>query len=113
MPKKLVSNLLRDWSRRAVADHDAIDGPDGRDFGGSSSKEDFIGDVEQLTRDGLFDHRKAEVAGDGHDRVTGDARKALELASGGVYRTPLRTTNTFSPEPSETSPLTSSAIPSE
>ena len=35
-----------------------------------------------------------------------------ELARGGVKMTPLRTMKTFSPEPSLTSPFTSSAMPS-
>jgi len=33
---------------------DLVDGPDRRDLGGGSSEEDFVGDLELLSRDHLF-----------------------------------------------------------
>ena len=71
--EELFGNCLCDLARLPVANHDAVDGADGRDLGGRAGEEDFVGDVEQLARQGLFGDREAEMAGDGQHRVAGDA----------------------------------------
>ena len=71
MAKNSSAICLVIWPGFAVADEDAIDGADGRDFGGGAGEEDFVGDVEHLARKRLLDDRDAEVAGDGEDASRG------------------------------------------
>ena len=65
MPKNSSAICLGDLAGLAVADHDAVDGADGRNLGGGAGEEDFVGDVEQLARNRLLGDREAQMAGDG------------------------------------------------
>lgn len=71
--EELFPQLFGEGPGVAVADEDAVDGADGGDLGGGAHEEDFVGDVDHLTRDALLDDGDADVAGEGEDGVAGDA----------------------------------------
>ena len=57
----------------AGADGAVVHFADGRDLGGGTGEEGFVGDVQLVTGELLFFHGVAQVAGHLHDGVTGDA----------------------------------------
>src|SRR5690349_11753862 len=59
----------------AFAHYDAVNGADGRNFRRRSSKEDFIGDVKDLARQHLLDHRNSAFFGELDDGSAGDPRQ--------------------------------------
>src|SRR3954468_21953229 len=73
-------NLLRDRATFAAADVDAIDTANRRHFRRGAAEEDLVGDVEHLARHLLLLDLETEIAGDGDDRVAGDA-----VQEGAVY----------------------------
>jgi len=71
--EEFVLDAFGDGAAGAVADDEAIDRADGRDFDGSAAEKQFICDVEHLARNDLFDDGNFELAAQSHHRVASDA----------------------------------------
>ena len=100
--EKLLMNGLRDGTHPSVANANLVHGADGRDLGRCSGEERLVRDVQHLAR-----HALLRPTGIPSSRAICRTESRVipgstELPSGAVCRTPLRTTNTFSPEPSLT-----------
>src|SRR5712692_10363071 len=58
-----------------LADLYAVDRADGRDLDSRAGEEEFVDDVEHFAGDDLLFHGNAQILGESHDRVAGDARQ--------------------------------------
>src|SRR5690606_9527265 len=74
--------LLGDRSAPPVPDRPVVELPDRGDLGRRPGEEGLVGDVHLVARDALLDHVDAEVAGDGDDRVAGNAVEAARQVRG-------------------------------
>src|SRR6218665_635826 len=68
-----VLDLLGDGAAGALADLDAVEFADGRDFRGGAGEEGLVGDVDLVAGDAFFDQLQAQVLADREDGVAGDA----------------------------------------
>ena len=66
---------LRDGPSLAGADHDLVERPHRRNLDGRAAEKRLVGQVEELARNRRFADLKAEVLGEHHHRVAGDARQ--------------------------------------
>src|SRR5215471_13605712 len=70
---KLLLNAFRKRPDCALAHADLVNRPHRSDFGGRSSEENFLGEIQHLARNALFDNGNVQILGDGQDGVAGDA----------------------------------------
>src|SRR3954469_15592868 len=66
-------DLLGDRPARARTELDAVELADRRDLGRRAGEERFVGDVDLVARDALFDQLQPEVFADREHRVARDA----------------------------------------
>ena len=73
--EELVRDLLRNLAGFAVANHDAINGPDRLHLRGRSRKEHLVGDVQELPRNRLLGHRESQVPRNRQHAVARNSRQ--------------------------------------
>src|ERR1700692_2733954 len=69
----LLLNALGARTALPAANRDAVDAADGRDFGGRTREEDFVGNVERFAGNERLDNLVTEVSGDANHAVARDA----------------------------------------
>jgi hypothetical protein len=104
-------NALCNFAALACADSDAVNRANRRDFGGGAREEKFVCNVKCGALNARFGDGNFEFAANLYDAV---ARNAGQNRRRQRRRNDAAFVNdkTFSPEPSETKPRSSSAIPS-
>src|SRR5208282_6825131 len=71
--EEIFLNALGDGAARAVADLDAVDRANGRDFRGRAGEKNLVRDVEHFAGNDLLDERDAQVVANRHHGIARDA----------------------------------------